>query len=84
MMMIMETIKKVQIQKEKLIMMMMIEQNDFHLYDTTTMKTTATPTMPTTTPLPSPPMRDGDGEDGNIDIRENSDDELKYYIYTLP
>ena len=46
-----KTIKKEQIQKEKLIMKLMIEQNDFHLYDTTTMKTTAT-TMPTTTPLP--------------------------------
>ena len=69
--MIMETIKKMQIQKEKLIMMMMIEQNDFHCYDTTTMKTTATTTMPTMTPLPSPPMRGGDGDDGNNDIREN-------------
>ena len=59
-------------------MIMMIKPNDFHLYDTETMKMTATTTMPTTTPLPSPPMRDGDGEDGNIDIRENS-----YTIYTL-
>ena len=35
------------------------------------MKTTATTTMPTMMPLPSPPMRDGDGDDGNVDIREN-------------
>ena len=68
---ILETIKKEQIQKEKFIMMMMIEQKDFHLYETTIMKTTATTTMPTTMPLPSPPMRDGDGDDGIVDIREN-------------